>query len=87
MIHFGTLKDAWEEERNSVLADMPKASSIDVSMQSRNFTTIHLSFSGVAESGDTYESKEKIIDWLKKFGTVRINDRGVPDSLSVTIDY
>jgi hypothetical protein len=84
-IHFGTIKKAWEQERSSVLSS-PKASSIEISMQSRNIPTIHITFSGVTETSDTYDSKEKIVNWLKKFGTVRINDRGVPDSLSVTLD-
>ena len=86
IIDFETIQTAWEKERGKVLSDINSASDIKISMQSRSFTVIKLTFTNISASVDVYQVKNKIINWLKKFGTAKIDDRGIPDSLSVSLE-
>lgn len=86
IIDYETIEEAWKKERGSILSSIGSASDIKMSMQSRSFTVINLTFTNIPASVDVYQVKNKIIDWLKKFGTARIDDRGVPDTLSISLE-
>jgi hypothetical protein len=86
IIDYETIEEAWKKERGKVLSDIAHASNIKISMQSRSFTVINLTFTNIPSSVDVYQVKNKIINWLKKFGTARINDRGVPDTFTISLE-
>lgn len=86
IIDYETIEKSWGSERGDVLSGDESASQVEISMGSRTIPMIRIQFTGLSKVQDIYKAKKNIKHWLEKFGIVRVDDRGLPDAMGVTLE-